>query len=169
MRPFSMAATLCALCLMEIAFVHTASAADPMQYPAREPASGASGSTTGWMHLQEKGPGHDALVTLRDGTMRGGWITQVDADKLHLQTAGAPLALASAAIASVRVKRSDRTLLYSFIGYVVTGAVSAIVVYNDDDHAKKDMVVTFGVGGIPGALLGALIGRRTSGDIEIIP
>ncbi|HET6349450.1 MAG TPA: hypothetical protein VFH88_10255 [Candidatus Krumholzibacteria bacterium] len=139
------------------------------QYPSRSASAGGSESSGGWHRLKGIGPGHAAVVTLGDGTLRGGWVAGVDDQVLHLQSAGQTFDLAPQDIATVRVKRSDRTLLYSAIGYIVTATVATIVVYNDSDHEKKDLVIVFGVAGIPGGLLGALVGDRTSGDVEIVP
>ena len=41
-----------------------------------------------WQYLMKNGPGSDALVTLRDGTLRGGQIVTVTSDSLVLKTAG---------------------------------------------------------------------------------
>jgi hypothetical protein len=154
------------------------------QYPNREPIppSHKGDRTFGnWHRLADIGPGHGAVVTMRDGTLRGGWITGVDGGTINLQTAGETLPLAARDIATVRVQRSDRTLLYSVLGYLLTATAATLVVYNaevrhrdsteDDalDHDSRDLIVVGAVGGIPGALLGALIGQRTSGDVDIVP
>ncbi|HEX6941531.1 MAG TPA: hypothetical protein VF128_01320 [Gemmatimonadaceae bacterium] len=151
------------------------------QYPNREPIppSHKGDRTFGnWQRLAEVGPGHGAVVTMRDGTLRGGWIAGVDGGTINLQAAGETLPLAASDIAVVRVQRSNRTLLYGVIGYFVT-ATAAILVVNhkdnesadptDDDHKSRDLVVAGSLGGIPGALLGALIGQWTSGDVEFVP
>ena len=138
------------------------------QYPNRESGS-TNGPTAGWQKLGKVGPGRTALVSLNDGTLRSGWIAGVSDDHLQLQGTGKTIDLAASDIASVRVKRSDRTLIYGVLGYLITATVASVVVYNDDDHEAKDLIVVFGVGGIPGGLLGAAIGHRTSGDVEIIP
>lgn len=153
---------LAALCLSLLA----AAADSRAQYPAKEPVIKPMGN---WHRLAEIGPGHAAVVTLRDGTLRGGWITGVDAAHLELQSAGQPIELSPSDIAVVRVQRTDRTLLYTVLGYLATATIGAVVVYNDDNHEPRDLIIVGAVAGIPGGLLGALIGDRTSGDVEIVP
>jgi hypothetical protein len=145
------------------------------QYPTKPPVEPTG--PRGWNKLKDKGPGRDAVVTLGDGTLRGGWITAVGDANLTMQSAGKSTNIAAGDIATVRVKRGDKTLLCSVIGYVVTGTIATVMAYNNDDHNAyyqehkkfQDLVVIFGVGGIPGGLIGAAVGHWLSGDVEIVP
>ena len=139
------------------------------QYPNKNPDRSVSSSSQALTQLQSKGPGHTAVVTMNDGTLRGGWIKGVDDTQLHMLKQGGEVSLSLSDVAMVQIKRSDRTLLYSVIGYLVTATVATIVVYNDDYHEPRDLIIVGAVGGIPGALLGALVGQRRSGDVEIVP
>ena len=139
------------------------------QYPNKNPDRSGPASSQTLTRLQSKGPGHAALVTMNDGTLRGGWIKGVDDSQLHLQKPGGDVSLALSDVTLVQIKRSDRTLLYTALGYLVTATVATVIAHSDGEHDFKDQVIIFGVGGIPGGVLGALIGHWTSGDIEIVP
>jgi hypothetical protein len=113
-------------------------------------------------------PGHSVVATMSDGTLRGGWVTSVDDTHLNLEKQGEKVALSISDVATVRVQRSDLTLLYGMVGYLVTGIAATIIAYQDD-HEFKDLVIVGSIGGIPGGILGALMGSRYSGDVEIVP
>jgi hypothetical protein len=138
------------------------------QYPKKDPNMTARTPTTEKTRLQSKAPGHYAVVVLNDGTLRSGWVNTVDDTHLRMQKQGEEVPLPLKDIVTVTVQRPNHALGYAVAGYLVTGTIAAIIAHNDD-HEFKDLVVVFGVGGIPGGLLGALIGRSTSGDVEIIP
>jgi hypothetical protein len=55
------------------------------------------------------------------------------------------------------------------LGYLATATAATLVACNDDDCTTKDKVILFGVGGIPGGLLGAWLGRYVGGDVELVP
>ena len=139
------------------------------QYPNKNPDRTGPASSQSLTRLQSKGPGHAAVVTMSDGTLRGGWIKGVDDSQLHLQKQGGDVSLPLSDVTLVQIKRSDRTLLYTALGYLVTATVATVIAHSDGEHDFKDQVIIFGVGGIPGGVLGALIGHWTSGDIEIVP
>jgi hypothetical protein len=123
----------------------------------------------GWTKLVREGPGHDAVVTLTDGTLRGGWIASVDMNALRLESSGKTLALEPSDVATVRIKRPDHTLLGGAIGYLVAGTAVMLLVDQDQDLDAADKVIMFGVGGLPGAALGAWFGHFIGGDMEIVP
>ena len=139
------------------------------QYPNKNPDRSHHVPSQALTDLQSKGPGHAAVVTMSDGTLRGGWIKGVDDTQLHLQKQGAEGSLALSDITLVHIKRSDRTLLYTALGDLDTATAATLIANGDGEDDFKDQVIIFGVGGIPGGLLGALIGHWTSGDIEIVP
>lgn len=138
------------------------------QYPAQNSHESKTPSTN-WERLGKLGPGRDAIVTLTDGTLRGGWIRGVDAEKLYMLRAGEEIPLAASDIAAVRVMRPDRRLLMGMIGYFVTATVATVIASNEDDLDAKDAIIVFGVAGIPGGVLGAWLGDIIGGDVEIVP
>ena len=139
------------------------------QYPNKNPDRSSRGPSVDMTRLQSKGPGHSALVTMNDGTLRSGWITAVGDNELKMERLGTNIQVPLSDVAMVKIERSDRTLLYGAIGYVVTATVAGLVAHNNGADDFKDQVIIVGVGGIPGAVLGALLGHKTSGDVEIIP
>src|SRR5262245_33321144 len=165
MRPFALVYPACALALVMLFLAAPARA----QYPREDPYKKEQTPKAELARLQAKAPGHSAVITMNDGTLRGGWVTSVDDSNINMEKQGAKTSLALSDIATVRVQRPDRTLLYGMIGYLVTGTVATIIAYNDGDHEFKDLVIVGGVGGIPGGILGALMGSRYGGDIEIVP
>lgn len=163
MRRFALVYPVCALLFLSLAApVHA-------QYPGQDPNRKVRTPKAELTRLQSMAPGRSAVVTMNDGTLRGGWVTSVDDSQLHMEKQGEKVALAISDIATVRVQRSDRTLLYGMIGYLVTGTAAVLIAHNDGDHEFKDLVIVGSVGGIPGGILGALIGSRSSGDVEVIP
>jgi hypothetical protein len=138
------------------------------QYPTQPPSDGSL-SSADWQRLQEKGTGRSAIVTLRDGTLRGGRIDGVTANALRLQTAGETLEMNPSSIAVVRVKRPSRTWIGTVVGYMAAAVACALIADADDDLSTRDLIVVGGVGGIPGALIGGYIGHRSGGDFEIVP
>ena len=120
-----------------------------------------------WQYLMQNGPGSDAIVTLRDGTLRGGIIITVTADSLGLKTAGQVFTLARSEIALVEVKGTSGALAGGIIGFIVTGVgLTAILC---DDCPAEGWALGIALLGIPGGLLGALIGSQTGGDVDIVP
>jgi len=163
MRRFALVYPLCALLFLSLAVPVYA------QYPGQDPNRKTKTPKAELTRLQAKAPGHSAVVTMNDGTLRGGWVTSVDDAHINLEKQGEKASLALSDVVTVRVQRPDHTLLYGMIGYLVTGTVATIIAYNDGDHEFKDLVIVGGVGGIPGGILGALMGSRYGGDMEIIP
>jgi len=139
------------------------------QYPGKDPNRTERTPKAELTRLQSLAPTHSVVVTMSDGTLRGGWVTAVDDTHLHMQKSGEEVSLAISDITTVRVQRSDQTLMYAMLGYIVTGATVIVIAHHKGEHEFKDLVIIGSVGGIPGGLLGALIGSRTSGDVEIIP
>ena len=120
-----------------------------------------------WNKLMQIGPGSDALVTLRDGTLRGGQIVTVTSDTLGLITAGQIVSLARSEIALVEVKGSSGTLAGGLIGFLVTGVgLTAILC---EDCPPEGWALGIALLGIPGGLLGVLIGSQIGGDVQIVP
>lgn len=163
MRPFALAYPVCALLVLFLTAPASA------QYPGKDPYRTERSPKAELTKLQANAPGRFAVLTMNDGTLRGGWVTAVDETKLTLEKQGASEPFALKDIATVTVKRSDRTSIYAVVGYLVTGTVATIIAYNDGDHEFKDLVIVGSVGGIPGGILGAWMGHRSGGDMEIIP
>ena len=122
-----------------------------------------------WNKLMQIGPGSDALVTLRDGTLRGGQIVTVTSDSLGLTTAGQVVSLARSEIALVEVKGSSGALAGGLIGFLVTGVGLTAILCEEGDCPGEAWILGIALLGIPGGLLGALIGSQTGGDIQIVP
>jgi hypothetical protein len=139
------------------------------QYPGKDPNRKIKTPGAELTRLQSTAPGNSALVTMNDGTLRGGWVASVNDSHLNLEKQGVSTALALSDIAMVRVQRQDRTLLYGMFGYLVTGTAATIIAYHNGEHDFASLVIVGSVGGIPGGILGALMGSHYSGDIEIIP
>jgi hypothetical protein len=126
--------------------------------------------SSGWERLMEIGPGSDAFLTLTDGTLRGGQIVEVHSDKLIMMVAGQDMTIARTDIALVKIKRSSGTLAGGLIGFAVSGVtLTAIICGEADGCSGEGWVVGITLLGIPGGLLGALIGSQIGGDEEIIP
>ena len=122
-----------------------------------------------WGKLIQIGPGSDALVTLRDGTLRGGKIVSVKADSLGLITAGQVVSIARSEIALVEVKRSSGALAGGLIGFLITGVGITAYLCREGDCPGEAWLLGIAILGIPGGLLGALIGSQTGGDVQIVP
>lgn len=139
------------------------------QYPREDPYKKERTPSAELTRLQEHAPNHTAIVYMNDGTLRGGWVNSVDDTHMHMLKQGQPVDLAIAEIATVRVQRPSHTFLYGVLGYAVTGTVAMLIAKNDGEDDFRDLAVVFGVSGIPGGLIGALIGKGTTGDMEIVP
>lgn len=134
--------------------------------PRNLPFSRAQGGQ-GWNRLMEIGPGSDAFLTLTDGTLRGGQIVEVRSDELILKVAGKDVTVARSDIALVKVIGSSSTLAGGVIGFLVSGITLTAIIC--DDCPAEGWVLGIALLGIPGGLLGALIGSQIGGDVEIIP
>ena len=163
MRRFALVCPACALVFL---FLTTPASA---QYPKKNPVRNVDTPGGELTRLQSKAPGHNAIVTMNDGTLRGGWVASVNDTHLNLEEQRQSVPLALSDIAVVRVQRPDRTLWYAMFGYIATATAATIIAYNDDNHEFKDLAIVFGVAGIPGGLIGAAFGHRCSGDLEIVP
>jgi hypothetical protein len=122
-----------------------------------------------WNKLMQIGPGSDALVTLRDGTLRGGQIFKVTSDSLGLITAGHVVSIARSEIALVELKGSSGALAGGLIGFLVTGVGLTAILCQEGDCPGEAWLLGISLLGIPGGLVGALIGSQTGGDIQIVP
>ncbi len=122
-----------------------------------------------WQYLMQNGPGSDAIVTLRDGTLRGGIIITVTADSLGLKTAGQVVTLARSEIALVEVKGTSGALAGGLIGYLVGGIALTAILFGDEDVPIEGWILGTALLGIPTGLIGVLIGSQTGGDVEIVP
>jgi hypothetical protein len=123
----------------------------------------------GWQKLLQIGPGSDAVVTLRDGTLRGGKIITVTADSLGLKTSGQLVTLARSEIALVEVKGTSGALVGGLIGYLVGGIALSAILFGDEDVPVEGWILGTALLGIPTGLIGVLIGSQTGGDVEIVP
>ncbi|MBN2029162.1 hypothetical protein JW824_02860 [bacterium] len=125
----------------------------------------------GWEYLMKIGPGNNAILTLTDGTMRGGQIVEVHPDELLMLVAGEDMTFARSDIAVLTVKRRRNTMEGGLIGFLATGfGITAILCSGEDaDCPYQAWLIAVPLLGIPGGLLGALIGSQTGGDVEIIP
>ena len=125
----------------------------------------------GWEYLMKIGPGRNAIITLTDTTMRGGQIVEVHSDELHLLIAGQTVTFARSNIVLVTVKRPSKTAEFALGGFLVTGVgITAALCLSEDAHCEPlGWLLGIGLFGLPGALLGALAGIQTGGDVEIMP
>ena len=124
----------------------------------------------GWTKLANIGPGRDAIVTLIDGTLRGGQIVEIQSQALRLLVGGNVMTIARSDIASVRVKRKRGTLIGGLAGYLISAvALTAIICAEAGDCNSTAIIVGGAFLGLPGGLLGALIGSQVGGDVEIVP
>lgn len=135
--------------------------------PKGLPLSQAQGGQ-GWERLMEIGPGSDAFLTLTDGTLRGGQIVEVHTDELILKVAGQNVSIARSDIALVNVKGSSATLAGGIVGFLISGVTLTAILCTDDCPGGA-WILGIALLGIPGGLLGALIGSQIGGDVEIIP
>lgn len=122
-----------------------------------------------WQKLMQIGPGSDAMVTLRDGTLRGGKIITVTTDSLGLRTAGQVVTLARSEIALVEVKGSSGALAGGLIGFLVGGVALTAILSAGEDIPVQGWILGTALLGIPTGLIGVLIGSQTGGDVEIVP
>ncbi len=126
--------------------------------------------TKGWTQLANVGPGRDAIVTLTDGTLRGGQIVDVESGALRLLVGGNVVTITRSDIASVRVKRKRGTLIGGVVGFLISGVtLTAIACAEGGGCSGAGIIVGGTILGIPGLLLGALIGSQVGGDLEIVP
>jgi len=130
--------------------------------PAPEPVSDS------WQDLMSIGPGSDALVTMSDGTLKGGQIITVTLDSLFMKTAGKEISIARSEIALVEIKGSSGALAGGIIGFLISG-VGLTAIISQGQATPEGWLVGISLLGIPGGLLGALIGSSTGGDVEIVP
>jgi len=132
--------------------------ASPLQQEARPP----------WDRLAAVGPGHQAVVSLSDGTLRGGKIVEVLPSALRLESSGQVLEIPRADMVTVRVQRKSNTMAGGLIGFVVSGLGWTVYACSDDDCGFAGALAVFTLLGAPGGLIGALIGSQTGGDVEFI-
>jgi hypothetical protein len=154
------------------AFLFAAPTADLVPEPNLPPWTGlATQESAGWSRLAEVGPGKDAVVTYRDGTLRGGVVQSVEGNELVMASGGEMVRIARSDIATVQIRRKKGTLAGGLIGFAVTGIGLTTIICAENDADCDWQVWVFGITllGIPGGLLGALIGSQTGGDIEIVP
>jgi len=121
----------------------------------------------GWERLMEIGPGSDALITLKDGTLRSGQIVKVLSDELILRVAGQDNTVVRSDIVLVKIQGSSGTLAGAVIGYLAGGVILTAALC--EDCPSEAWILGIALLGIPGGLLGALIGSGVGGDEEIIP
>jgi hypothetical protein len=117
----------------------------------------------------EIGPGSEAIITLRNNTLRGGEIVKVTSDSLELMSAGQLLSIARSDIALVKVQGTSGTLAGGVIGFLVSGVVLTLVATGGEDIPPEGWILGIALLGIPGGLIGALIGSQTGGNEEIVP
>ena len=121
----------------------------------------------GWERLMEIGPGRDALITLKDGTLRSGQIVKVISDELILRVAGQDNTVARSDIVLVKIQGSSGVVAGGIIGFLASGTILTAILC---EHCEAEgWVLGISLLGIPGGLLGALIGSGVGGDEEIIP
>lgn len=123
----------------------------------------------GWGYLMMNGAGKDALITLNDGSLRGGTIVQATQDSLTINSANKNFTIARSDIAVVEIKGSSGALAGGIIGFLVSGVVLTLVVSGGEEIPAEGWVLGISLLGIPGGLLGALIGSQVGGDQIIVP
>ena len=123
----------------------------------------------GWGHLMMNGSGSDALITLNDGSLRGGTIVQVTQDSLTINSANKNFTIARSDIAVVEIKGSSGALAGGIIGFLLSGVVLTLVASGGEEIPAEGWVLGISLLGIPGGLLGALIGSQVGGDEVIVP
>jgi hypothetical protein len=123
----------------------------------------------GWGHLMMNGAGNDALITLTDGSLRGGTIVQVTQDSLTINSANQNFTIARSDIAVVEIEGSSGALAGGIIGFLVSGVVLTLVASGGEEIPAEGWVLGISLLGIPGGLLGALIGSQVGGDEVIVP
>jgi hypothetical protein len=116
----------------------------------------------------EIGPGSDAFLTLTDGTLRSGQIVAVHLDDLILKAAGQDVTILRTDIVVVKIKGASGIVAGGIVGFLVSGIGLTAIICTDDCPAEG-WVLGIALLGIPGGLLGALIGSQIGGDEEIIP
>jgi len=123
----------------------------------------------GWGLLMMNGAGSDALITLNDGSLRGGTIVQVTQDSLTINSANKNFTIARSDIAVIEIKGSSGTLAGGIIGFLVSGVVLTLVASGGEEIPAEGWILGISLLGIPGGLLGALIGSQVGGDQIIVP
>jgi len=126
-------------------------------------------SNGGWQRLMEIGPGSEAIITLRDNTLRGGEIIKVTSDSLDLISAGQFFSIARTDIALVEVQGTSGTLAGGLIGFLVGGIALTAILFGDEEVPVEGWILGTALLGIPTGLVGALIGSQTGGDEKIVP
>ncbi len=121
----------------------------------------------GWERLKEIGTGSDALITLTDGTLRSGHIIKVLSDELILKVAGQDKTVARSDIVLVKVMGSSGIVTGGIVGFLASGVILTAILC--EDCPPEGWALGIALLGIPGGLLGALIGSQIGGDEEIIP
>ena len=127
------------------------------------------GSIDGWQRLIEIGPGSDAIITFLDGSLRGGTIVQVSSDTIILNTAGNNLTILRSEIVSVEIKGSSGALAGGLVGFLISGVGLTAMLCAGEDCPPEGWLLGISLLGLPGGLLGALIGSQIGGDEIIVP
>jgi len=122
-----------------------------------------------WSRLGEVGPGQQAVVSLSDGSLKGGKILEVLPSALRMESNGQAFEIPRSDMVTVRVQRKSYTLAGGVIGFVVSGlGWTAYACSGDGDCGFAGALLVFTLLGAPGGLVGALIGSQAGGDVEFI-
>lgn len=121
-----------------------------------------------WDRLAEVGTGRQAVVSLSDGTLKGGRIVEVLPNALRMETAGQVVEVPRSDMVVVRVQRKSYTLAGGVVGFLVSGLGWMAYACHDDDCGAAGALLVFTLLGAPGGLVGALIGSQVGGDVEFI-
>lgn len=122
-----------------------------------------------WERLSEVGPGQQAVVSLADGTIRGGRILEVLPGALRMESGGQVFEIPRSDMVVVRVQRKNYTVAGGVVGFLVSGlGWMAYLCGGGDDCGAAGALLVFTLLGAPGGLVGALIGSQAGGDVEFI-
>ncbi|MGW8265972.1 MAG: hypothetical protein ACWGSQ_06360 [Longimicrobiales bacterium] len=121
-----------------------------------------------WERLAEVGTGRQAVVSLSDGTLKGGRIVEVLPNALRMESAGQAFEIPRPDMVTVRVQRKSYTMAGGVVGFLVSGLGWMAYACHDDDCGVAGALLVFTLLGAPGGLVGALIGSQAGGDVEFI-
>jgi len=123
-----------------------------------------------WDRLAKIGPGQQAVVSLSDGTLKGGKILEVLPSGLRMESSGQAYEIPRSDMVTVRVQRKSNTLEGGVIGFLVSGLgwTAYLCGSGDGGCGFAGGLFIFTLLGAPGGLIGALIGSQTGGDVEFI-
>jgi len=124
--------------------------------------------------LYAKKKGAELIIEKKDGWYERGELITVKQDSLLLlNSAGADVSIDIGNIKTITIAKKSKTVLGAGIGFLVGAAIGISALANENSKPKQGWVslefpsIYGAVLGVPGALVGALIGLAVSSDETI--